>query len=79
MMKNASLFICNSCFPKEEGGEFGQFTAFENETQCLVLVCRTRVGKEQENLWERVKSWSQSKIAAEMLEISTDGTQWSAL
>lgn len=77
MIKNISLFICNSFFfLKEEGGEFEQFIAFENETQCLVLLCRMRVGKKQENSWERVKSWSQSKIAAEILKITIDRTQW---
>lgn len=70
-----SLFICNPFFPKEEGGEFEQFITFENESQCLVLLCRIRVGKKQENSWERVKSWSQSKIAAEILKITNDRTQ----
>lgn len=35
--------------------------------------------KNQENSWERVKSWSQSRIAAQTLKITIDRTQRTAL
>lgn len=63
-IKNVSLFVWNIFFPKEEafvGGEFKGFITFENQTRCLVLLCWVRVGKKEENSWERVKSLDGTK------------------
>lgn len=49
-------------FPKEEGGEFEQLIAFENGIQCLVLLCRIRVGKSKRIHCKGSRAGSKAKL-----------------
>lgn len=48
-VKNVSLFICNSFVPKEEGGQFEQLIAFENETLGPVMQNNEMLGPVMQN------------------------------